>query len=182
MALDARTANKAGYELGDRVDVVLLDGKQSFTLVAIIGFGETDSLLGATLAGFDLPTAQRVLGKDGVVDEVDVLAVDGVTAEQLRDRIADALPAGVEALTGDQVAAEGTAAVRDAMGIFTTVLLQFLRAAVDDLGQTVVMVTHDPGAAAYADRVVFLVDGAIVEELAHPTRERVLEIMGRLGG
>ena len=63
-----------------------------------------------------------------------------------------------------------------------TMLLQFLRAAVDDLGQTVVMVTHDPGAAAYADRVVFLVDGAIVEELTHPTRERVLEIMGRLGG
>ncbi len=60
-------------------------------------------------------------------------------------------------------------------------LLQFLRAAVDDLGQTVVMVTHDPGAAAYADRVVFLVDGAIVEELARPTRDRVLEIMGRLG-
>jgi putative ABC transport system ATP-binding protein len=43
------------------------------------------------------------------------------------------------------------------------------------------MVTHDPGAAAFADRVVFLVDGAIVEELADPTRDRILEIMGRLG-
>ena len=64
----------------------------------------------------------------------------------------------------------------------STELLQFLRSVVDDLGQTVVMVTHDPGAAAYADRVVFLVDGAIVEELADPTRERVLDIMGRLGG
>ena len=61
-------------------------------------------------------------------------------------------------------------------------LLRFLRSVVDDLGQTVVMVTHDPGAAAYADRVVFLADGAIVEELVDPTRERVLEIMGRLGG
>ena len=61
-------------------------------------------------------------------------------------------------------------------------LLRFLRSVVDDLGQTVVMVTHDPGAAAYADRVVFLVDGRIVEELVDPTRERVLEIMGRLGG
>ena len=60
-------------------------------------------------------------------------------------------------------------------------LLRFLRSVVDDLGQTVVMVTHDPGAAAYADRVVFLVDGRIVEELVDPTRERVLEIMGRLG-
>ena len=61
-------------------------------------------------------------------------------------------------------------------------LLRFLRSVVDDLGQTVVMVTHDPGAAAYADRVVFLADGAIVEELVDPTKERVLEIMGRLGG
>ena len=64
----------------------------------------------------------------------------------------------------------------------STELLQFLRSVVDDLGQTVVMVTHDPGAAAYADRVVFLADGAIVEELADPSRDRVLDIMGRLGG
>jgi putative ABC transport system ATP-binding protein len=63
----------------------------------------------------------------------------------------------------------------------STELLQLLRSVVDDLGQTVVMVTHDPGAAAYADRVVFLVDGRIVEELVDPTRERVLEVMGRLG-
>jgi putative ABC transport system ATP-binding protein len=52
---------------------------------------------------------------------------------------------------------------------------------VDNLGQTTVMVTHDPGAAAYADRVVFLVDGALVLELDKPTRERVLETMGQLG-
>jgi putative ABC transport system ATP-binding protein len=64
----------------------------------------------------------------------------------------------------------------------STELLRFLRSVVDDLGQTVVMVTHDPAAAAHADRVVFLADGAIVEELVEPTRERVLEIMGRLGG
>ena len=64
----------------------------------------------------------------------------------------------------------------------STVLLRFLRAVVDDFGQTVVMVTHDPGAAAYADRVVFLVDGAIIEEMENPTRDRVLEVMGRLGG
>jgi putative ABC transport system ATP-binding protein len=63
-----------------------------------------------------------------------------------------------------------------------TELLRFLRSVVDELGQTVVMVTHDPGAAAYADRVVFLVDGAIVKELQRPTREGVLEIMGGLAG
>lgn len=125
MALDARTAKEAGFALGDTVDVVLQGGRRTFTLVAIIGFGETDSLLGATLAGFDLPTAQQVLGKGGVVDEVDVMAADGVSARELRDRVAGVLPDGVEALTGDQVAADGVSAVRDSMGIFTTVLLVF---------------------------------------------------------
>jgi putative ABC transport system ATP-binding protein len=60
-------------------------------------------------------------------------------------------------------------------------LLGFLRSIVDGLGQTVVMVTHDPVAASYADRVVFLADGAVVEELADPTRDAVLETMKRLG-
>lgn len=125
MALDARTAEQAGYRLGDSVDVVLQGGRRTFTLVAIIGFGETDSLLGATLAGFDLPTAQKILGKVGVVDEVDVLGADDVSARELRDRIAAVLPDGVEALTGEQVAADGTEAVRDSMGIFTTIMLVF---------------------------------------------------------
>jgi putative ABC transport system ATP-binding protein len=60
-------------------------------------------------------------------------------------------------------------------------LLRFLRSVVASFGQTVVMVTHDPVAAAYADRVVFLVDGAVVEELVAPTRESVLQAMQRLG-
>ena len=60
-------------------------------------------------------------------------------------------------------------------------LLAFFRSVVDDLGQTVVMVTHDPAAAAHADRVVFLVDGTVVEELRGPTRDTVLETMKRLG-
>ncbi|NJQ06027.1 ABC transporter ATP-binding protein [Streptomyces lonarensis] len=58
-------------------------------------------------------------------------------------------------------------------------VLQFLRNSVRELGQTVVMVTHDPMAAAYADRVVFLADGRIVDEMADPTAERVLDHMRR---
>jgi putative ABC transport system ATP-binding protein len=61
-------------------------------------------------------------------------------------------------------------------------VLGFLRQAADELGQTIAMVTHDPAAAAYADRVLFLADGRIVDELARPTAERVLERMKRLGG
>ena len=125
VAIDARTAEGAGFQLGDRIDVVLQGGQQTFTLVGIIGFGESDSLLGATMAGFDLTTAQRLFDKVGVLDEVDVQAEPGLGSGELRDRIAATLPDGVEALTGDQVAADGSAAVRDAMGVFTTVLLVF---------------------------------------------------------
>ena len=60
-------------------------------------------------------------------------------------------------------------------------LLAFLRHAVDGLGQTIVMVTHDPFAASHADRVVFLDDGHIVRELHDPTAEAILDTMKNLG-
>ena len=60
-------------------------------------------------------------------------------------------------------------------------ILDFMRRAVSEYGQTIVMVTHDPNAASYADRVIFLNDGRIVDELAAPTGEQVLDRMKRLG-
>jgi putative ABC transport system ATP-binding protein len=60
-------------------------------------------------------------------------------------------------------------------------ILSLLREAVDGLGQTVVMVTHDPVAASYADSVLFLADGRIVDELERPSVERVADRMTRLG-
>ncbi len=60
-------------------------------------------------------------------------------------------------------------------------LLGFLRNAVTELGQTVVMVTHDPTAASYADRVIFLADGHIVDEMRSATADEVLDYMKHLG-
>ena len=60
-------------------------------------------------------------------------------------------------------------------------ILDFMRRAVRELGQTIVMVTHDPVAASYADRVVFLADGRIVDEMLEPTAERVLDRLKRIG-
>ncbi|HET7490189.1 MAG TPA: ABC transporter ATP-binding protein [Acidimicrobiales bacterium] len=60
-------------------------------------------------------------------------------------------------------------------------VLAFMRKAVVDMGQTIVMVTHDPIAASYADRIVFLADGKVVDEMTGPTAERVLERMKRFG-
>jgi putative ABC transport system ATP-binding protein len=61
-------------------------------------------------------------------------------------------------------------------------VLGFLRRSVDEFGQTVVMVTHDPVAASYAQRVLFLADGHIVDELFTPTPERVLDRLKSFGG
>ena len=60
-------------------------------------------------------------------------------------------------------------------------ILTFMRKAVDDLGQTIVMVTHDPIAASYADRVVFLADGAIVDELLEANTDAIIDKMKSLG-
>ena len=61
-------------------------------------------------------------------------------------------------------------------------LLAFMRRAVDGFGQTIVMVTHDPVAASYADRIVFLADGQVVDEMFEPTTERAIDHMKQLGG
>ncbi|WP_327045988.1 ABC transporter ATP-binding protein [Microbispora sp. NBC_01189] len=61
-------------------------------------------------------------------------------------------------------------------------LLTFLRRAVDEFGQTIVMVTHDPLAAARADRVVFLADGRIVDDMIDPGTDGILDAMKKLGG
>ena len=60
-------------------------------------------------------------------------------------------------------------------------ILSFMRLAVNELNQTIVMVTHDPLAAAYADRVIFLADGRVVDDIQDPTAERVLDRMKRFG-
>jgi putative ABC transport system ATP-binding protein len=60
-------------------------------------------------------------------------------------------------------------------------ILEFMQRAVRELGQTIVMVTHDPVAASHADRLVFLADGRIVDEIEHPTAEAILDLMKTFG-
>jgi putative ABC transport system permease protein len=125
VALDAGTAKKTGYAPGDPVTILFTEGPRTFTVSGIAGFGEADNLAGATMAAFDLATAQQVLGKVGTYDTIDVAAEDGVGAEELRDRVAAVLPGGLEAVTSDEVVAESSEAVADALGFFTKALLGF---------------------------------------------------------
>jgi len=63
-----------------------------------------------------------------------------------------------------------------------TEVLNFLRRSVTEFGQTIIMVTHDPTAAAHADRVIFLADGAIVDELHEANADTIIDKMKSLGG
>ncbi|WP_425830880.1 ABC transporter ATP-binding protein [Streptomyces fractus] len=94
--------------------------------------------------------------------------------QQQRVAIARALVTRPEVVFGDEpTGALDTMTAKEVLGL--------LRETVDDLGQTVVMVTHDPVAASYADTVLFLADGDIVDTMAGPTAERVADRMSRLG-
>ncbi|MFC7363287.1 ABC transporter ATP-binding protein [Nocardioides astragali] len=149
---------------------------QSFNLLSTLT-AEENITLPADLAGRDPDPAwlETVVTKLNIADRMAHRPSELSGGQQQRVAVARALISQPDVVFAD----EPTGALDSRA---STELLRFLRSVVDDLGQTVVMVTHDPGAAAYADRVVFLADGAIVDELDDPSKERVLAIMGRLGG
>ncbi|WP_436794465.1 ABC transporter ATP-binding protein [Actinospongicola halichondriae] len=94
--------------------------------------------------------------------------------QQQRVAVARALASRPEIIFGD----EPTGNLDSRSG---AEILAFMRQAVRELGQTIVMVTHDPVAASYADRVLFLADGQIVDEMSEPTPDRVLDRMKHFG-
>lgn len=125
IAIDRRTAEDNDFAVGDRIDVLLQDGTRTFELVGIFKFGEADNLAGATLTAFTPPAAQEAFNKVGKWDSIDVVADDGVDEAELRRRIDAVLPAEYEAVTGQKVADEASASVKEGLGFFTTLLLVF---------------------------------------------------------
>ncbi|KAB2341019.1 FtsX-like permease family protein [Actinomadura rudentiformis] len=125
VAVDARTAEKQGFAVGSRVRIIFQGPAREFTVSGIVGFGEADNLAGATLAAFDLATAQEVLNRRGVYDEIDVVAAEGVSPETLRDRIQAQIGGGYEALTGEQYAEENAKAVGQFTNVINIALLSF---------------------------------------------------------
>jgi putative ABC transport system permease protein len=125
VVVDAVTARDHDFALGDRVRMLFRGPSEEFTVVGITGFGDADNLAGATLAIFELETAQRVFGKVGRFDSVEAKAADGVSSVDLRTRVAAAVPAGVEVVTSQEVADESAESVQQALGFFGTALLVF---------------------------------------------------------
>ncbi|MFJ2217537.1 ABC transporter ATP-binding protein [Streptomyces sp. NPDC101062] len=113
---------------------------------------------------------QQVVDTVGLADRLQHRPAQLSGGQQQRVAVARALAARPEIIFGD----EPTGNLDSRAG---AEVLGFLRRSVDDLGQTIVMVTHDPVAASYADRVLYLADGRIVDEMTRPTAEAVLDRM-----
>jgi len=116
----------------------------------------------------------QIIDTVGLADRVQHRPAELSGGQQQRVAVARALASRPEIIFAD----EPTGNLDSRAG---AEVLGFMRRAVDEMGQTIVMVTHDPMAAAYADRIVFLADGRIVDEMREPTAERVLERMRRFG-
>jgi putative ABC transport system permease protein len=125
VVIDTATADKYNFKVGDHVEILLPGPPQKFTISGIVRFGTADNLAGATIAAFDLPTAQQLFNRVGLYDQIDVLARPGADNAQLQRRIAAVLPAGVEVVTGQTVANESTSAIDQALGFFNTALEVF---------------------------------------------------------
>jgi putative ABC transport system ATP-binding protein len=94
--------------------------------------------------------------------------------QQQRVAVARALATRPQIIFGDEPT--GNLDSRSSAEVMT-----FMRRAVDEMSQTIVIVTHDPRAASYADRILFLADGRVVDEMLEPTADLVLERMKRFG-
>ncbi len=156
----------------DRIGFVF----QAFNLVPTLTARENITLP-ATLAGRDPDSAwvDKVVATVGLGPRLGHRPSELSGGEQQRVAVARALAQRPEIIFADEPT--GNLDSRASAEI-----LGFMQEAVRDLGQTVVMVTHEPVAAGYADRVLFLADGRIVDEMADPTADSVLDRMKQLGG
>jgi putative ABC transport system ATP-binding protein len=155
----------------DRIGFVF----QSFNLVPVLTAAENITLP-ADLAGrrVDQEWLDYLVGQLGLGDRLTHRPAEMSGGQQQRVACARALINRPELVFADEPTGnlDSNASAE---------LLEFLRRSVTELGQSVVMVTHDPRGAAHADRVVFLADGQVVGELAQPTADSVLERMRTLG-
>ena len=125
VVMDKATASKYHLGVGDHVRVLLDSSPRIFTISGIVTFGSDDNLAGATLAGFDLATAQDLFNSRGYYDTIDVLAKPGADNVALQRAIATVLPPGVQVVSGQTVASELSSAVGDALSFLSTALLVF---------------------------------------------------------
>ena len=125
VVMDAGTAQKYDFTVGQQVRVLTTGPTQTFTITGIAGFGTANNLAGATLAAFTLPTAQAIAQETGKLDDINVVTAPGADKSAVQAAIAKVLPPGVQVVTGQTVVNESTNSVNQALGFFSTALLVF---------------------------------------------------------
>lgn len=125
VVMDKATAKKYHFTVGGSVRVLLAAGSQIFTISGIVTFGSDSNLAGETLAGFYLPTAQKLFGSEGHYDTISVLAKPGADNVRLQRAIAELLPPGVQVVSGKAVASELTSSIDSELSFISTALLAF---------------------------------------------------------
>ena len=124
VVIDAGTADKQGYEVGDTVGIATLEPTRRFEIVGIAKYGGVDTIGTATFAVFDIPTAQELLDRESQLDAISVAAKDGVTPEELVAQIEPVLPSDARVRTAEVEAGEA----QDEISEFTSFIEYFLLA------------------------------------------------------
>ena len=125
VVIDESTAKKKHLSVGDTIGVQAEGPKQTMTISGIVRFGAVASIGGATLSGFDLPTAQKLFQKPGKLDQIRVSARPGVSPERLAGAIRKVLPPDTQVRTGSAQAKSDAEATNEFLSFLQKFLLAF---------------------------------------------------------
>ena len=124
-AIDVDTADREGMVVGETYDIIGADGREPFTLVGLNRFGDENVLGGAVLVSFSLDELQRLDGTEGLIRSIGVAGDPALGNDELVRRLNEALPSGIEAVSAEQIIAEGQEDFSAILDIFGNILLAF---------------------------------------------------------
>jgi putative ABC transport system permease protein len=125
VVIDGATADKEGFKVGDTVGAQGRGPVEDLRISGIVKFGSVSTIGGATLAGFDLPTAQRIFAREGKLDEIAVAAKPGVTETQLATELRSVLPENTQVRTAADQAKDDAEDTNEFISFLRTFLLSF---------------------------------------------------------
>ncbi|WP_327636036.1 ABC transporter permease [Kribbella sp. NBC_00482] len=125
VVIDTKTAAEKGFQAGDTIGVQARGAVEPMRIAGLVSFGAVSSIGGATLAGFDLGTAQRLFDKAGKLDQILIAAKQGVDRPQLLAAVQKILPPATQVRSAEDQAAEDAAGTSEFLGFLQTFLLVF---------------------------------------------------------
>ncbi|MET0323620.1 MAG: FtsX-like permease family protein [Ilumatobacteraceae bacterium] len=125
VAIDKATADREDFVVGDQIQVITDTGTGTYTITALVGLGDSDGFAGATLAAWDVATAQQVFGTPDQYDGVDVEVQEGADPATVNAAIEAILPPGTELVTRDVIIEESKQGLDSIISVFGSGLLAF---------------------------------------------------------